>query len=208
MKILSALLLSFVMNLDSLSISTYYNKKHISIPKPAVVIIGILSTVAIFISMILGKFICVVFHDDICNIFGGLILIFIGIYYFVEFVRIRRNKEGYDTSYYVQPASKYKKLLENPLLINSDSLNIIDIKKSIPLAIALSLNNMDIGFASSITKVNMPLLLLFNFIITIFFILAGSISHKLSNFKLVSDYEKIITGILLIIGGILEIAII
>lgn len=208
MKILSALLLSLSSNMDTLSISKYYNKKQILIPRSTILIAALLTTAATFISMAAGRLICIIFRNDICNIFGGVLLGIIGVYSFVEYVRIKRNKEGYDTSYYVEPSCKYKKLLESPALINSDNSNFINAKKAVTLSLALSLNNLDIGFASGITFINIPLMLLFNFIVTI---AASYLIYILSNtaaLKFISKYEKIISGILLICTGILEVWII
>lgn len=207
MKILSALLVLISCNLDTLSTSLFYNKKHIHIPKSSSIILAILTTIITFISMLLGKFICFIFKDDVCNIFGGVLVSFIGVYFIVEYVRIKRKNEGYDTSYYVEPSSKYKKLLESPLLINKDNSNYIDLKKAFTLSIALSLNNMNIGFAYSITKGNIGFMVLFNFLITIIFIYIASPLYNKSISKLILQYEKLISGIILIFSGILEICI-
>lgn len=204
MKILSALLMSISCNQDTLSTSLFYKKKSIFIPKSSSIIIAIITTFITFISMLLGKFICIVFKDDVCNIFGGVLIIFTGVYFFVEYVRIKRSNEGYDTSYYVEPSSKFKKILENPLSIDNDNSHYIDLKKALTLSISLSLNNMNISFAYSITKGNLELMLLFNFLITIIFLYISPLLFNKSISKFILQYEKIIAGIILIISGLLE----
>ena len=141
MIFLSPFLLSISSNLITLTISSSYGIKKIYLTKSITILLAILTSIGTFISMYIGKLILYLFKPELGNIFGGILLSFIGVYFIVEYIRIEKKRAGYDTSYYFESSLKYKNILENPSTINSDKSNHIPIKECLNLSIAFILNN-------------------------------------------------------------------
>lgn len=204
MNFLSPCLLAISSNLDTLSVATSYGLKKINMTKSSVLLISIITSLGTFFSMYIGEFISRLFNLEIANIFGSVLLVFIGFYFLIEYIKAVKKNRGEDISYYVENSQKYNDVLENPTIVDKDASGEIDIKESLILSFALTINNLSVGIASSITGVSISLSVFFNFIITILSIYLG---HYLGNTylsKLFGKYSNLISGVLLIILGIYE----
>jgi len=80
----------------------------------------------------------------------------------------------------------------------------IDYKEAILVAVGLMVNNLGTGIAASITKVNLPLTILFTFILSLVTLVFGEVlgTHALG--KLFGKYASLFSGLLLILLGIFE----
>ena len=154
--------------------------------------------------MYLGKLILHLFKPELGNIFGAILLSFIGVYFIVEYIRLEKKHAGYDTSYYFESSLKYKNILENPNIIDSDKSNHIDIKECLNLSLALILNNLFTCFAASITGISISISVFFNFIITIVSVYLGNLNSNIYISKWFNKYSNLVSGIILIILGIYE----
>ena len=204
MIFLSPLLLSISSNLDTLTVSLSYGIKKIHLTKSITILLAIITSIGTFLSMYIGKLILHLFKPELGNIFGATLLSFIGVYFIVEYIRLEKKRAGYDTSYYFESSLKYKNILENPTIIDSDKSNHIDIRECLNLSLALILNNLCTCFAASITGVSISLSVFLNFIITIFSIYLGYFNSDIYISKWFSKYSNLISGIILIILGIYE----
>lgn len=204
MNFLSPLLLSISSNLDTFTIGASYGIKKIRMSKSSLLIIAIITSVGTFISMYLGKIISNFFNQSIANIFGSILLGLVGIYFIIEHVRIEKKHRGEDISYYVESNSKYKVILEDPTIIDADRSYEININEALLLSFALTINNLGVGVTASITGVNIPLSIFFNFIVTIISFYFGYFIGNSYLSKLLGKYATFISGIILIMLGIYE----
>jgi len=155
--------------------------------------------------MYIGKLILLLLMPQQGNVFGAVLLSFIGVYFIGEYIRLEKNRTGYDTSHYFENSLKYKKILENPNHIDSDKSNHIDMRECLNLSIAIILNNSATFFAASITGVSISFSILFNFIITIVSVYFAHFNSDIFISKWFSKYSNLISGIILITLGIYEI---
>ena len=204
MIFLSPFLLSITSNLNTLRISLSYGIKKIKFTKSNTILLAILTSLGTFLPMYLGKLILHLFTPQLGNIFGAVLLSFIGVYFIVEYIRLERKHDGYDTYYYFENSSKYKNIIENPDIIVSDKSNHIDIKECLNLSVAIILNNLCTCFAAGITSINISLSIFLNFIITIVSVYLGYFYSDICISKWFNKYSNLISGIILIILGIYE----
>ena len=204
MIFLSAFLLSIASNLETLRISLTYGIKKIYLTKSIAILIAITTSMGTLISMYLGKFILNFFKPEHSNIFGGILLSVIGVYFIVEYIRLGEKNSGYDTSYYFESSFKYINILENPDILHSDKLNSIDIKKCLTLSEAIILKNFWTCFAASITGISISLSTIFNFIIIIFCVYLGNFNSNMYISKWFTKYSNLISGVILIVLGLYE----
>ncbi|APF23712.1 MULTISPECIES: MntP/YtaF family protein [Clostridium] len=200
MNFLSALLLSTAINIDTLKIS-FSSKNDSSVPlNLKILFASIFTTFITFLAFCFGKIIDIYFTHSLSNIFGSVLLGFVGVYYLIEHIRIQKDNDGYDTSFYVNNFKKHKNLIElnNPYIYSDSFKNLFNI------SIALSLNNILPSIAGSLTNINLPLTILFNFLICIFFYIAGNFIYNKKFIKYIKTNHYLITSILLIILSVFE----
>ena len=204
MIFLSPLLISVSSNLDTLAVSLSYGIKKIHLTKSSTILLAIMTSIGIFLSMYIGKLILFLLMPQQGNIFGAVLLSFIGVYFIGEYIRLEKNRTGYDTSHYFENSLKYKNFLENPNHIDSDKSNHIDIRECLNLSIAIILNNSATFFAASITGVSISFSIIFNFIITIICVYLAHFNSNIFISKWFNKYSNLISGIILITLGIYE----
>ena len=200
MNILSAFILSTAINIDTLKLS-FLSKNDTSISiKLKIFFASIITTVIAFLSFGLGTIIDVYFTKTLSNIFGSVLLGFTGIYYIVEHIRVQKDKEGFDTSYYVENFKKYKTIIES----TPQNEIPISLKNVMNISIALSLNNIWPCIGGALTNISLPLTLLFTFVIFICFFICGIFISNKSIIKFISNYHYLITSFLLILLSLFE----
>lgn len=205
MIILTPLLLALVSTFVILSVSISYGIKKIYLPKSSVIYLTIFTTFSTFISIYIGKLFQPLFGFQLANIFGAMLLSFIGISFIVEYLRLEKKRAGYDTSNFYENQFGYKIFLDNPILVDADRSNHLDVKECTNLCLAISINNAFTFFAAGLTDINISFTLFFYLIISILVIKLGSFCYRWLTFKLLNKYSYLISGIVLIILGILEI---
>lgn len=205
MNFLSPLLLSISSNLDTFTVGTSYGIKKIHMTKSTILLIAIITSIGTFISMYFGAIIGDFFSIKIANIFGSVLLSLVGVYFIVEHIRIEKKYRGEDISYYVESNSKYKGILEDPIILDTNNSHEIELNKALLLSFALTLNNLGVGFAASITGINIPLSIFFNFIGTVIGFYLGYFINNNYFSKLFMKYATLASGVILIILGLYEI---
>lgn len=200
MNFLSPLLLTAAINIDTLKISLSSKSEYSISLKFKIMSASIFTTVITFFALCLGKIIDIYFTHNLSNIFGSVLLGFVAIYYIVEHIRIQKDKEGYDTSFYVENFKNAKNVIEldNPYICSNNIKNLMDV------SIALSLNNIWPCIAGSLTHISIPLTVLFNFLMCIIFYIIGTSLSNTSVIKFIKSYHYIISAFLLIILSLFE----
>lgn len=200
MNILSAVLLSIAINMDTLKISFSSKSDNSTLFKFKILFIAIFTSIITFLSMFLGKIIDIYLTQKLSNIFGSVLLGFVGIYYIVEHIRKEKDKDGYDTSHYVENFIKHKNIIE----FENTSDNSHLITNLINLSFALSINNIWPCIAGSLTGIDISLTLLLNFLICITFYIVGILIQKKSLIRYIRLNHYLITAGLLIFLSLVE----
>ncbi|WP_315076794.1 hypothetical protein [uncultured Clostridium sp.] len=204
MNIFSPLLLSLSSHLDTFRVSNFCSLKKVSIQKAQILIISIITTFATFISMCIGELISKLLLKKIITPFGCVLLIFIGAYFFVEHIRLKKKSRNEDTSYYVEYNSKFGLLLKEGNLSAFDYSNYIGFKDTLSLSIFLSKTNILLGLIAGLLNISIPLSIFFSFIISILMILMGNFIIKFSFSSWLTKNFYVFSGILLIFWGLCE----
>lgn len=200
MNFLSSFLLCTAINIDTLKISLSSKNDTSASLKLKIFFTSIFTTIITFLSLCLGKIIDIYFTHSLSNIFGSVLLGFTGIYYIVEYIRIQKDRQGFDTSYYVENFKKHKNIIE---LDNAYSCSDL-FENLMNTSIALSLNNIWPCIAGSLTNIDFLLTILLNFLVCMIFFILGNFISKKSVIKFISSYHYIITSTLLIILSLFQ----
>ncbi|MEG0295657.1 MAG: sporulation membrane protein YtaF [Clostridium sp.] len=192
---LSVLLLSVSSNLDTVTVAISYGMNKIKIPWISSLLIAIISTLGTFLSMEFGSLLVDFIPANLADLIGGLMLIVIGVWFLIDFLRKNKTvKSSYDQDLIIY---------EN-FMVDKDNSGDISIKETIPLALALTINNLGVGIAASITGISILYSTICTFIVTLISIWCGSWIGQGVASKLLGKYAPIISSILLIILGIYE----
>jgi len=199
-SLLSALLFSLSSNLDNVIVGTAYGLKKIKIGIIANLIIAIITSTGTFLSMFLGVYISKFLSHHIANSFGAGVIIILGGYFVAQsIIKLINNKSSKELA--LKDIDDMIEYAEKSDLDNSGDINI---KEAILVAFALTFNNLGTGIAASVTGVSIQFTLIFTFIFSILTIMLGEIigNNVFGNF--LGRYAPLISGILLIILGIIE----
>lgn len=200
MIFLSALLFSLSSNLDNIVIGIAYGVKNIKIGKTANLIIAAITSIGTFLSMSVGKYISRFLPNYVANLLGAIVIIILGLYFLIQsIIKLTRNTKSKELS--LKDITDMVEYAENSDLDKSGDINI---KEALFVAFGLTFNNLGTGVAASITGVNIALTVTSTFLISIFTIIAGQTlgNHVLG--KILGKYAPLISGILLIVLGIIE----
>lgn len=198
--ILSALLFSLSSNLDNLVIGIAYGVKNIKIRILPNFIIAIITSIGTFLSMSVGKYISRFLPNYIANLLGAIVIIILGLYFLIQsIIKLTKNTKSKELS--LKDITDMVEYAENSDLDKSGDINI---KEALFVAFGLTFNNLGTGVAASITGVNIVLTVTSTFLISIFTIILGQAlgNHVLG--KILGKYAPLISGILLIVLGIIE----
>lgn len=189
-------------NIDNLTVGTVYGIKKIRITALSNLIIAIISAVGTLLSMSIGLAISRFIPQSIANIVGNFMLIAIGIWFIKDFlVKIKvhnpRPKEA-------EHHNRCTEILDEPEKADADSSGLIDIRETVFLALALTINNFGLGIGASIAGFSIVMTTLFTFISSLAFIRLGYFMGKsfLSNFF--GKYASLAAGIIIVAMGLYE----
>lgn len=196
MLILSSILFAISANIDNFTVGIAYGIKNIKITFKINLLIAALTSTGTFISMSIGLVIVKFIPAHISNIIGSIILIFIGLYFIADYFYKNMPHKNVSTN-------DIKKVLNDPQNADKDNSGSIDIKEGFILGIALSLNNIGVGIGSSLAGLNITTALIFTFIFSILSLSLGYSTGKKCFSKMLGKYASIISGIIIIILGII-----
>ena len=204
MHIFSTLLFALSANIDNFTVGIAYGVKKIRIGICSNILIAIFSGIGTFLSMSIGYFVSRFIPSNVSNLLGSLILIGIGLWfiksYFFKRIVNQTNKQNSGGE-----ISKYTDLLDNPCKADIDDSGSIDIKESITLSLALTINNFGLGIGASITGLNIILTTLLTFIFSILAIIIGYCLGNSYLSKFFGKYAPLFSSIIIVILGLYEI---
>lgn len=187
-NIITAILFSFSANIDNIAIGISYGIKKIHIPLYKNIIIAFFTCFFTFFSMYLGNYIAILLSEKIANILGPITLLTIGFYSIISEL-IKKKKSNNDL----------------PILENRN-INVLTIKELTLLIMMLSINNIAVGIAASVSGINILVATICTFIFSLILLSIGNtIGIKALNNKFIEKYSSLISSLILIIIAIIQI---
>jgi len=198
--ILSALSFSLSSNLDNVVIGIAYGIKKVRIDIIANLIIAIVTSTATFLSMLLGAYISKFLPHSIANAFGALVIIILGIYFVTQsIIKLVNNTKSKELA-----LKNISDMIEYAEKSDLDSSGDISMSEALFIALGLTFNNLGTGIAASITGVSIQFTVISTFILSILSIVFGVAAGNHVLGKILGKYAPLLSGILLIILGIIE----
>lgn len=155
----SYFLLALCVSIDSLGIGITYGLKNTKISFLAKCILFFISIVITTLSILIGDMITQFFPSYVTNIIGSLLLCLMGGWIILQTFK-KRKEEAINSSIYSKTPKVYQffihflgitiQIIRDPNSSDIDHSNKIDGKEAIYLGIALSLDSIGIGIASSV----------------------------------------------------------
>lgn len=196
---LTILLIGVAANLDNLGISVSYGLKSIRIPFVSNFVIATISMICAYIPITAGEFISQFISVTVANYIGGLLIIFLGGKCIVESFYPQTTEEV------VRVDSTFTKVISQPELADTNDDQVISVKESILLGLALAMNCLAMGLGAGFTGASPLLTTLSIGVFSLLTISVGiGIGSKISDNR-VGKYSNIIAGIMLILIGAYEI---
>lgn len=198
--ILAALLFSLSSNLDNVVIGTAYGIKKINIGIIPNLIIAVVTSTGTFLSMSFGVYISKFLPHSVANDLGAIVIVILGIYFVTQsIIKLVNNTKSKELA--LKSINEMIEYAERSDLDNSGDINI---KEALLIALGLTFNNLGTGVVASITGVSIEFTVIATFLLSIITIIFGESvgNHVLGKF--LGKYAPLISGILLIILGIIE----
>lgn len=189
MNILLSFLFAVSANMDNFVVGLSYGIKKIKIGTASNLTISLITFVGTALSMSLSRVIAGFMTEFVSILIGSTMLILIGSWTIIKPLLKRRQSEG---------------ILGNPEKVDKDSSMTIDIRESLTLGIALTINNIGLGIGASIAGLNIVLTSIFTFIFSILLLIAGCLLGTKYLSRLFSKKATIASGLIIIILGIVE----
>lgn len=204
LDLLAIILFALSANLDSFTVGLSYGIKKINLTPLINILIASITSLGTFIAMSIGLAISKFLSIKSANIIGSIMLIGIGVWLTVDFFRKTNNnnktlKSSCDTGNLTA-----SQILDNPEQADVDNSGSIDVKESLALGLALTINNFGLGLGASIAGLNIFLTVLFTFFSSIITIKLGEIVGKKYLSKLFGKLAPLISSIIIIIIGLYE----
>lgn len=202
MHYLSVILFALSANIDSLAVGTAYGMKKIKISALSNFIIALISVAGTVIAMLIGLALSKFIPVYIANIIGNLILIAIGLWFLKDYIMKNiRHKEKPEAE---GPLNLCAEILDNPEKADADSSGEIDLRETVILTLALTINNFGLGIGASIAGFNIAATAVFTFIFSLVFIRLGYKLGKGVLSNIIGKYTDLVSGIVIIALGIIE----
>lgn len=202
MHLLSIILLSISANLDNFTIGMAYGIKGVKIRLWNNFIIAIVSCIGTFLSMSAGKVFTGWISPEAGNRIGSCILILMGLWVMLSSFQRGGRKElreqkGKETDVTCQE-------IETEDLAEKIEQREIGWKEAVTLAVALTLNNIGLGLAASITGLSPYLTSACTFFISFILIWLGQAIGRAYLAKLFGKYAVLVSGGIILMLGIYD----
>ncbi|MBA1334508.1 MAG: hypothetical protein HPY66_2357 [Firmicutes bacterium] len=206
---ISSMIIAIATGIDSFIVGLSYGIKGIKMKIPLVVLMNTVSAAILGISMFAGRKIFLMLPVFWGKLVGSSILLLLGLIFltqaFIEFkYPADANSERFIGSFRIRVFGIIIQILRQPEKADLNHSGTIDAKEALVLGTAVSLDGIAVGFASSITGINIlltPIMcLLFSFLFTVFGLNLGNVYTEYT----AQEKVKFLPGMLLIILGILK----
>lgn len=204
MHFLSALLFALSANIDNFTVGIAYGIKKIRIQLLSNLLIALITATGTFVSMTIGLMVSRILSPGVANAAGSVILILIGIWVMKDFFRGTRINKRPKKDIDLPACSEF---LKEPERADRNHSGTIDLKESLVLAWALTINNFGLGIGASITGLNIYITVGCTFLFSILSISLGYMVGKSCLSAFLGKYSSLVSGMIIILLGIYELII-
>lgn len=143
--------LVFAVSLDGFGVGITYGLRKIHVPFVALLIIMSCSGIVVLLSMTIGNILSKFISPDLAKIFGGSILIFLGLFSLYNIWKSKRvNDENEKLENSTEEKNFFKTVFTSPDQADLDGSGSISINEAILLGMALALDAFGAGIGASI----------------------------------------------------------
>lgn len=200
-------------SLDNFSVALSYGVNKIRIGPVSNLAIAVVSAVFTLLSMSIGSSLRFVFSAAAANWIGNGLLILIGIGFAVDYFKTARrgarharqgpeNGEKTKSAALLDTCKDGIRLLDAPEEADKDRSGEIDLRESLLLGAALSLNNVGMGIGASISGFNVALTTVLTLICSILMIFLGERLGGAFLSKVSGRYSGLVSALLILLIGV------
>ena len=203
MTLIPIILFVLSTSIDTFVVSLAYGMKNIKIGFLSNLVIAFISALGTFLSMFLGYILINIISLKLANLIGALVLLILGVYFILDY-RKSKNAQIYSSYLCSKEKNSPHKILKFPEIADTDNSGSIDLKESVILSLALTINNLALGLAASITGLDIYLTSIITFIFSIILVPFGIyISKKFLN-KFIVEKGSLISGVIILFLALIE----
>lgn len=145
-------LLAFAVSLDSFMVGFTYGLRKMKLPLLSITIIGFVSFIVFFMSMMIGDFIASFMSPSIAEMFGGIILIIIGLWIIYQFFKTDNSSNHNDPimlNFEIKTLGIVIQILRKPMTADMDRSGTISGLEAFFLGLALSVDSLGAGVGAA-----------------------------------------------------------
>ena len=177
-------------NLDTLAVCAAFGMSNVKIRFPATIAISLISTFGTFISMQIGVFMVNQLNSAVLSWTGAIILMGMGVWFIITGIR---EVIGHGST----PA-----MLSHPETADSDHSGSIELKESVVLAFALTVNNLGVGAAAGVAGLSVGVTTVFTFLFTFLSMMLGSVFGRSFLAYWLGKYASLLSGCVIFLIGL------
>jgi putative sporulation protein YtaF len=208
-------ILSFAIsaNFDNVGVGVAYGIRGTCVPFLANFIIAVINSSGTAVSMMAGMSIARIFDARMSGVVGGLILMSIGIW--AAFRSMRRLdltvpvedelRQRLGRLSEMAGPRKIWEIVSNPFVAHPDCKGAMGLIESFVIGLGLTMTNVVTGLAAGMIGLNVILLTLVTMVFSMAAIWVGRCAGNSRAFRWVGRYSGIVSGLLLLCVGILEV---
>lgn len=194
MQFFSIMLFAVSSNLDNLIIGVSYGIKKIRIPFLSNFLIAVMAFAGTFLSMLCGERITQWLPVGLANAIGSVMIIVIGLGGLIKYLYSRRRSAQDNVQWPINEPEKYDK--------NSDKT--LELKETVSLGIALTVNNIGLGVGASMSGLSVLGTAMMSSVFCMGLMLIGNYIGKGCTSKRFEKYSEVISAVIIILLGIFE----
>ncbi|MBO3459273.1 sporulation membrane protein YtaF [Aetokthonos hydrillicola Thurmond2011] len=201
--LLSSVFLALSSNVDNFAIGIAYGVKRIKIGISGNFIIAIFSSLGTYCSMSIGAILAKFLSHNLANLLGSGALVAIGIWGIWDAIITERKEKRRKNKSSVNELS-YTTFINEPERADLDKSRLIDVRESLTLAFALTINNIAGGVGAGLSGVNIFITTYLTFVLSITAIFFGYFLGARFTAQMSGKITGILSGCLIICIGIYE----
>ncbi|MBN3947036.1 MAG: manganese efflux pump [Nostoc sp. NMS7] len=199
----SSFLLSVSSNIDNFALGIASGAKNLKIGRLSNLTIAIFSAIGAFISMSLGEKLGRFLSADLANLLGFIALLSVGFWGLWDTFRLHKKETLNQKTPSVNQLD-YTIFIEKPETADLDNSHFIDVRESLTLALALTINNVAGGFGAGLSGLNIPVTTFLTFFFSLLAIEFGYFMGKKFTSRISAKWSGIISASLIICLAVYE----
>ncbi|MEH2336361.1 sporulation membrane protein YtaF [Nostoc sp.] len=201
--LVSSFFISFSSNIDNFAVGIAYGAKKIKIGILSNLNIAIFSANGAFLSMSIGEKLGRLLSAELANLLGFIALLSVGLWGLWDTFRFHK-KEILNQKKPSGNQLDYTIFIEKPETADLDNSHFIDVRESLTLALALTINNVAGGFGAGLSGLNIPVTTFLTLLFSLLAIEFGYFMGKKFTSRISAKWSGIISASLIICLAVYE----